>query len=185
MHDIEPYYQWKELYDSAEDEFCPFYGKEYEISQFTNRVYNYYIHPFWDEIGSETLFVKLQYADYEEGYCILELIGEWNDCIHNDIMYLKRNVADPLIRRGVNKFILLCDHVFNFHGSDDCYYEEWKEDVEEAFGYVVFVNIQNHLLSEFKQYGIQFQAMMGDHFQDLNWRKLSPQTLFEYIQTHA
>ncbi len=28
-------------------------------------------------------------ADYQEQYMIIELIGEWNDAIENDIMSLK------------------------------------------------------------------------------------------------
>ncbi len=185
MHDIEPYYNWKELYDCVEDNRCPFYGKVYETTHYSNKIYNYYIHPYWDEIGSETLFLKLQYSDYEEGYCIIELIGEWNDCINNDIMYLKRNLVDSLIQQGIFRFILLCDHVFNYHGSDDCYYEEWRDDVAEEDGYICMINIQTHLIQEMKQFGLQYHVQFGSKTQDINWRKMSPQSLYEYIENHV
>ena len=56
------------------------------------------------------------------------MIGEWNDCINNDIMTLKREIIDDMIDHGVDKFILLCENVLNYHASDDSYYQEWWED---------------------------------------------------------
>lgn len=182
MHDIEPFYLWKEVYDSAEDVHSPYYEKSYETLRYTNKIYNYYIHPFWDEIGSETLFVKVLFADYDEGFCIIELIGEWNDCINNDIMFLKRKLADHLIKKGLRKFALMCDHVFNFHGSDDCYYEEWREDISDDGGYICLINLQEHVLPELKQFGIHFHTHYGNSFQELNWRKMEPLALMEYIE---
>ena len=56
------------------------------------------------------------------------MFGEWNDTLHNDIMFFKRNVIDHLIGQGIRKFILLGENLLNFHGSrDDEYYEEWFE----------------------------------------------------------
>ena len=140
MHDIEPYYRWRDYYVASDDKHSPFYGRVYSELHYTEKIYNYYIHPQWDFFGSPTLYMKLLFVDYEEGYAILEFIGEWNDCITNDIMYLKRDVADVLIENGITKFILLCDNVLNFHGSDDCYYEEWWDDIKEAGGWVCLVN---------------------------------------------
>jgi hypothetical protein len=37
------------------------------------------------------------FADYELGYTIIELIGEWNDAIENDIMELRREVTDLMV----------------------------------------------------------------------------------------
>ncbi len=183
MHDIEPFFYWKEIYDSSEDVKSPYFNKQYDTFRYTNKIYNYYIHPLWDEIGSETLFVKVLFVDYDEGLGIIELIGEWNDCIHNDIMYLKRRLADSMIKKGVFKFILLCDHVFNFHGSDDCYYEEWKEDISDQSGYIALVNIQEHILQEIKLVGIPFYVSYGNKLQDLNWRKMNPMSLMEFIES--
>jgi hypothetical protein len=183
MHDIEPFYNWRELYNPDEDAKSPFFELEHDAFRYTNRVYNYYIHPLWDNIGSETLYIKVLYADYEEGIGIIELIGEWNDCINNDIMFLKRDIIDLMIREGIYKFILLCEHVFNFHGSDDCYYEEWKEDIEEHNGYIVLLNLQEHVLNEMKSYGLQYHTHFGNVFQDLNWRKMNPTNLAEFIES--
>jgi imidazoleglycerol phosphate synthase glutamine amidotransferase subunit HisH len=52
MHDIEPHFGWRHLYIAAEDPHSPFYRRKYSEFYFTNTVYNYYIHPQWDEFGT-------------------------------------------------------------------------------------------------------------------------------------
>ncbi len=129
MQEIEPFYNWLEYYTSEEDEASPFFGKEYNEFEFTNTIYNYFIHPQWDEFGSATLYLKVLLADYDTGVAIIEFIGEWNDTLYNDIMFLKRDVIDVFIGNGINKFILIGENVLNFHGGDDDYYEEWFDDI--------------------------------------------------------
>ena len=84
MHFVEPFYNWRGYYIAAEDPSSPFYGREYSEFAFSNTVYNFYIHPQWDEFGSQTLFLKILFVDYEEKYAVLEFIGEWNDAIEKD-----------------------------------------------------------------------------------------------------
>src|SRR5688500_19814263 len=79
MHDIEPYYNWLKYYDPAADDRSPFFGKEYNYDVYSETIYGYYIDPAWDFMGSETLYVKILYTDYNVGYSVLEFIGEWND----------------------------------------------------------------------------------------------------------
>jgi len=81
MHDIEPYYKWREYYVASEDERSPFFGRTYDEFKFTKKIYNYFIHPQWDYIGSPTLYIKILYVDYTLGYTLIELIGEWNDAV--------------------------------------------------------------------------------------------------------
>jgi hypothetical protein len=111
----------------------------------------------------------------------MELIGEWNDCIENDIMYLKRDIIDQMIPEGIIKYILICENVLNFHGSDDCYYEEWREDVSESGGWICFVNTLDHVWEEMKRTMIHHQVSLGKHFNEIHWRKLNPQMFFELI----
>jgi len=115
MHFVEPFYNWRGYYIADEDPSSPFFGREYSEFAFSNTIYNFYIHPQWDEFGSPTLFLKVLYADYDERYAIIELIGEWNDASENDIMLLKRDVIDVLIESGINAFILIGENVLNFH----------------------------------------------------------------------
>ncbi|MBP7168398.1 MAG: hypothetical protein KBB64_12095 [Bacteroidia bacterium] len=179
MQDIEPYYSWRHLYISAEDELSPFYGREYSEFEYSNTVYNYYIHPQWDDFGSNTLYIKTLFTDYETGFAILEFIGEWNDAINNDIMLLKRDVVDQMINEGISKFILIGENVLNFHASDDCYYQEWFDDVED--GWIVAVNFRDHVRQEFNKYNIDYYMVFGGELDDLKWRLFQPQQLFDRI----
>lgn len=90
MQDLEPFYLWRELYIAAEDELSPLHGNVYSELEYSNTIYNFYIHPQWDVFGSATLYLKILFADYEKQYAIIEFIGEWNDALYNDIMFLKR-----------------------------------------------------------------------------------------------
>ena len=181
MHDIEPYYRWRDNYIASEDERSPFFGRVYDEFRFTNQVYNYFIHPQWDDFGSATLYLKVIYTDYELGYAIIEMLGEWNDCLSNDIMYLKREVVDALAEEGISKYILICENVLNFHGSDDCYYEEWYEDISEEGGWICFINTLSHVWEEMRATQLQHFVNFGEEFNDINWRPFKPKALFKSL----
>lgn len=180
VHDIEPYFNWRHLYTAEEDERSPFFGREYSEFEFSNKVYNYLLHPQWDDFGSPTLFMKLIFADYEERVAVIEFIGEWNDLISNDIMMLKRDIFEKLMAGGIRKFILIGENVLNFHPGEDDYYSEWKEELED--GWVALVNFQSHVCGEFSRAGL-FQYMECDpEMQDLEWRKYNPTQLRKQIE---
>jgi hypothetical protein len=181
MHSIEPYYNWRHLYIASEDELSPFYEREYSEFEYTNAIYNYVIHPQWDDIDSPTLYIKILFVEYEQKYAIIELIGEWNDCINNDIMVLKRDIIEKVMIHGVNKFILIGENVLNFHYSDDCYYEEWFEEVEE--GWIAFLNFRDHVMTEFNRANIDYYIVSGGSLNDVAWRTSSPQQLFEKVES--
>jgi hypothetical protein len=179
MHDIEPFYAWRHEYIASEDEWSPFYGREYSEFEFSNCIYNYYIHPQWDEIGSPTLYIKILFTDYDLGYSIIEMIGEWNDAINNDIMYLKRNIIEHLISHGVDKFILIGENVLNYHFSDDAYYQEWFEDIEK--GWIAAINFRDHVTREFERANIDYYIAFGGKLSDLDWRLFTPNQLFDKV----
>ena len=178
MQDIEPFYNWRHLYVAEEDKRSPFYGRNYSEFEFTNTVYNYYIHPQWDEFGSKTLYMKILFVDYEQNYAIIELIGEWNDAIENDIMTLRRDVTDELYSKGIHKFILIAENVLNFHSSDDSYYEEWNEQVADNGGWVVVLNMPEQSQHDFKRTRLTNYAPLIDIPQ---WRTMKPDVLFQYV----
>lgn len=180
MHDIEPYYRWRDDYIASEDTLSPLYDIQYNEFSFDKQIYNYLIHPQWDFFGSQTLYLKILYVDYETQYAIIEFIGEWNDAINNDIMLLKREILETIIAEGINKFILLGEHVLNFHSSDDCYYEEWFQDVEN--GWIAGINFRQHVIEEFKTNNIDYYINFGGLLNDLNWRQLKPTQLFLLIE---
>lgn len=179
MQDLEPYYRWRDFYITSEDALSPFYGREYSEFEYSNKIYNFYIHPQWDDFGSNTLYLKIIFADYEQRYAIIEFIGEWNDAINNDIMLLKRDIIDELIHQGINKFILIGENVLNYHASDDCYYQEWFEDIED--GWIVAINFREHVLKELVQNNIDYYLVFGGELDELNWRPYSPNQLFEMV----
>jgi len=178
MHEIEPYFNWRHLYTAEEDEQSPFYGREYSEFEFSNTVYNYYIHPQWDDFGSHTMYVKILYADYELNFAILELLGEWNDAVENDIMQFKREVIDPMIEKGLYKFILISENVLNFHSSEDDYYEEWYEDIKEEGGWIVAVNMPDQTQYDFRKSHIDRYVKM---MEIAPWRTFQPQHFFQLV----
>lgn len=178
MHELEPFYNWRHLYTAEEDEHSPFFGQEYSEFEYTNTIYNYFIHPQWDEFGSRTLYLKLLFADYDLNYIIIELIGEWNDAVENDIMTLKRAIIDHFIAKGISKFILIMDNVLNFHNSDEEYYEEWLEEINEKGGWIAAINTPVHTASEMRHSKINRYL----NFLEIeNWRTISPENLFHSI----
>lgn len=179
MHELEPHYGWQQYYNSTQDEKSPFFQKEHNELEYTDAIYGYYIHPQWDHIGSETLYIKILYANYKLGAVVIEFIGEWNDAINNDIMHLKRNIIDELTPLGITKYILIGENVFNFHGSDDCYYEEWFDDVED--GWIAALNFAPHVTSELSRYNIDNYINYGGELDTVNWRALGPAKLFTLI----
>lgn len=180
MQDIEPYYAWRHLYIAEEDDRSPLYGREYSEFEYSQKVYNYFLHPQWDDFGSQTLYLKIIFADYEKGYCIIELIGEWNDALYNDIMFLKRDIAEFLMSEGIHKFILIGENVLNFHGSDDSYYEDWFQDLED--GWIVAINFREHVLREMEKFGLDYFLIYGGELNQLQWRSLNPNQLIEKIE---
>lgn len=183
MHSLEPYYSWRNLYSSEDDPRSPFFGVEHSEFYFTDKVYDHYIHPQWDSMGSSTLFLKILFVDYDDGYVFIELIGEWNDTLHNDIMYLKREIVDRLTDEGVNKFILIGENVLNFHSSDDCYYEEWFDDIED--GWIAMINFREHVLEEFKAANVDSYFVLGGNINELSWRTYRPLQLFQKVEMYV
>ncbi|HMQ08746.1 MAG TPA: hypothetical protein PKC30_15715 [Saprospiraceae bacterium] len=182
MHDIEPYFGWREKYIASDDRHSPFFGRHYSEFHFTQRIYNYYIHPQWDEFGSETLYLKLLFVDYDEKFAVIELLGEWNDCLNNDIMFLKRQVIDPLIKNGIYKFALILENVLNFHGHEDSYYEEWADDLKDEKGWVCFLNTMDHIKEEMEKTGIHYYVSLGFHLNGLEWRRKEPHFLIDELE---
>lgn len=182
MHDIEPYFQWRDAYIASEDSRSPLYGRDNDEFYFTNTIYNYYIHPQWDAFGSSTLYLKILYTDYDLHYAIIELIGEWNDCIYNDIMTLRREITDLMQNEGITKFMVVCENVLNYHaGEDNAYYEEWHEEVSDQNGWVAIINPLPHVAEEMHKYGLhQYVHLLTDS----PWRGRKPRALLKWAEEH-
>ncbi len=185
MQDIEPYYRWQNFYIASEDPQSPFFERTYSEFEYTHAIYNYYIHPQWDDIGSPTLFLKVLFADYADGYCVIEFIGEWNDLLNNDIMLLKRDFLEPMMAEGLSKFILIGENVLNFHYSDDSYYEEWFDEASDAGGWIALVNFRKHVLDDMSQANIDSYFVSGGKLDELDWRTNSPDQFCAKVEKYV
>jgi hypothetical protein len=178
MQDIEPFYNWRHLYTAEEDTLSPFYGREYSEFEYSMTLYNFYIHPQWDDFGSRTLYMKILFADYEQQYAVIELLGEWNDAIENDIMTIRREITDRLYAKGITKYIIIAENVLNFHSSDDSYYEEWREQLQDDNGWVVIVDMPEQSKYDFKKARLTNYVTLVELPQ---WRTLKPEFVFQLI----
>lgn len=178
MHELEPYYNWLHIYISEEDEHSPFYGVTHSEFEYTDTVYNFYIHPQWDYFGSRTLYLKVLMADYDEHYAIIEMIGEWNDAVENDIMTLKREVLEPFMDKGIVKFILIAENVLNFHAGDKDYYEELHEELSDNEGWIVCLNLPEQSQYDFKHTRLNQYLELMDI---IDWRIYKPYHLYKKI----
>jgi hypothetical protein len=182
MHDIEPNFKWRDLYIASEDRRSPFYGYSNSDVAFTHQLYNFYIHPQWDAFGSTTLYLKVTFVDYVEGYALIELMGEWNDTLHNDIMFLKREVIEKMMNQGITKFVFFCEFVLNFHAQDTDYYEEWSEEMRDEGGWAAFINTRSHVEEEMEDYRLHYYLLFGEEYNDINWRPFKPDLVYKMIE---
>lgn len=179
MFVLEPHYNWRKIYTAEEDPHSPFYGRVYSEFEFNNAIYDTVIHPQWDEFGSLTLYTKILYTNYDLGFVIMEFIGEWNDLLYNDIMYLYRNVLEELLEKGIQKYILIGENVHAFHSDEDSYYEEWFDHLED--GWIVGLNFLEHNRSEISQARIDEYISFEEASEFEDWRTYQPNKLFEVI----
>ncbi len=178
MHTIEPFYNWQHIYVSENDEKSPFYGVEHSEFEYSHTIYNFYIHPQWDEFGSRTLYLKILIADYEEAYAIIELIGEWNDAVEADMMVLKRTVLEKLMDEGIFHFIFITENVLNFHSSDAEYYEELYEELKEGNGWAVCLNMPESTQYDYIKAHLDTYIPLLELYE---WRTFKPFHLYKKI----
>ena len=76
---------------------------------------------------------------------------------------------------------MICENVLNFHGSDDCYYEEWFEDVEE--GWIAAFNFRDFVMEEWKKYNIDYYINFGGSLEIDNWRTMKPLKLYQFVSS--
>ena len=96
-------------------------------------------------------------------------------------MVLKRDVIEPMMNNGIHRFILIGENVLNFHSSDDCYYEEWFEEVEE--GWIATINFHEHVVKEFIAANIDQYIVFGGELEEIEWRTYLPTNLFAKVES--
>ena len=180
MHDVEPHYGWLKFYSNEQDPNSPFHEVVHNLFEFDRAVYNYAAHPLWEYIESESLLVKILYANYEQGYAIVEFLGEWNDLFENDYRLLAENCLTYLIDAGINKFVFICENVFHIYLDADDYYEAVQEELED--GWICLLRAREHVQRELREYNIDSYFYWSAELDALPWRKLKPTQLFEIVE---
>lgn len=96
-------------------------------------------------------------------------------------MYLYRNVVEVLIAQGIKYFILIGENILNFHSDTDDYYQEWFDNVED--GWIVCLNFRDHVIHDFVKARLDYYMAFGGKFDNFNWRGMSPNQLFDAINS--
>jgi hypothetical protein len=68
--------------------------------------------------------------------------------------------------------------VLNFHSSDDSYYEDWREQVEDLGGWIVILNMPEQSQYDFVRARLNNYATLMDFPQ---WRTLKPELVFQQV----
>jgi hypothetical protein len=127
------------------------------------------------------LYLKILYVSYKERYAVIEFLGEWNDTLYNDIMFLYRDVIELMIDEGIKYFILIGENVLDFHSDTDDYYSEWFDNIED--GWIAALNFRKHVVEEFSEANIDRYFAFGGRFDEMPWRSLLPWQLFKLLNT--
>ena len=181
LRDIEPFYGWLDIYSHDRDEKSPFFEVEHNLFYFDRSINRIPAHPLWDDMGSESLLVKILYANYSDGYAIIELFGEWNDLFDNDYKLLAENCLTYLVDHGINKFILICENVFHIYLDREDYYEALQDELED--GWICTLRLREHIREEMVDYNISQYFYWSDLLDELPWRKLKPIQLYELVKS--
>jgi len=138
-------------------------------------------HPLWDDFGSESLLLKILFADYGRGFAIIELFGEWNDLFDNDFKLLAENCLTVLVDEGIQKFVFICENVFHIYPDQDDYYQAMQEELE-ADGWMCLLRMRDHVREEMESYAVADYFYMSPVLDQVPWRKLKPLELFGLVE---
>lgn len=181
LHHIEPFYGWLGIYSHEKDERSPFHQVEHNMFYFDRSINRIPAHPLWDEIGSESLLIKILFVDYAARYAIIELFGEWNDLFDNDFKLLAENCLTYLIDHGVNQFIFVCENVFHAYPDKDDYYQAMQEELED--GWMCILRARENVWEEMKDYQISHYFYQSSTLDEIPWRKLKPSQLYFLVES--
>ena len=142
-----------------------------------------FIHQTFDSI--EKVFLPKRAATKKFLPGVFELPGGHIDYAEDIVVGLKREVIEVMMNHGIYKFILIGENVLNFHTSDDSYYEEWFEDVNDADGWIALMNFRSHVLDDMKDANVDSYFVLGGQLNDIRWRTMNPDQLYESVTRYV
>lgn len=180
FQEVEPYAGWLLFYDPSTDERAPLpAGPEGDLP--SRYIYTFAANPLWDSIDSESLLVKILYLHYQEGYAVVELLGEWNDLFENDFRLLCERLINPLMEEGVNRFVFICENVFNVYIDATDYYEDLQDRLADEAGWICLLKARPNVQEGLAASQLDRYLLWDDQLDHLRWRKLKPWDLFAAI----
>jgi hypothetical protein len=84
--------------------------------------------------------------------------------------------------QGITKFILIGENVLNFHTSDDEYYSEWFDELNDLDGWVALVNFRTHVLEDLQSANIDQYFLLGGKLNSMPWRTYEPEGVFTNVE---
>jgi hypothetical protein len=87
-------------------------------------------------------------------------------------------VINPLLEVGISKFIFITENVLNFHSGDYEYYEEWRDEISEDAGFIVWLNLPEQSQYDFNRSKIKQFVQI---FEILDWRTGKPSLLLTKV----
>ena len=108
-----------------------------------------------------------------------DYIGPWITEILENMA--NKTAARLMVSFGIDKFILIGENVLNFHASDECYYEEWFDDVDD--GWIAMVNFHDHVIKEFSNANLDHYFVMGGQLEELEWRTFRPLQFCQKVES--
>ena len=79
----------------------------------------------------------------------------------------------------IDILIFICENVFNIYLDADDYYEAVQEELED--GWICLLRAREHVLRELREYQIDPYFYWSGELDDLRWRKLKPQQLYQVV----
>jgi len=90
-------------------------------------------------------------------------------------------VVEDLIGNDIKYFILIGENVFEYHSDTGDYYEEWFDNLD-GDGWIIGLNFREHVIREFTEANIDYYLAFGGNFDELAWRTLMPDHLFDKVE---
>jgi hypothetical protein len=83
-----------------------------------------------------------------------------------------------MMQDGIYKFILIGEHVYNFHNGDRDYYEELYDELADEIGWAVMVNLHPAAQYDFLQKKLNRYIEL---MEIAPWRTYKPEDFFQLI----
>ncbi len=182
LHHIEPFYGWLAWYSHDQDERSPFHEVEHNQFYYDRSINQIPAHPLWDDFGSESLLCKILFADYEKGFAIIELFGEWNDLFDNDFKLFAENCLTYLVDHGIDRFVLICENVFHIYLDQTDYYDAMLDELGES-GWMCLLRTRQQVKEDLDEYGVSAFFYQSERLDQIPWRRLKPAQLFALIES--